>query len=191
MNIQYLYHSFPIKVISLHLSATVQKSMLILNDRQIRQKIRRIALEIVEKNHKFDTIIILGINNKGYAFAQLLREEVSLVHEGTVLLSRLKITPSSPTKNPIEIENFNEKDYAKAAIILTDDVANTGRTLFYAFKPLMNNLVSSLQVAVLVDRKHKTFPILVDFVGLSLATTYNENIVAKFNDSANLSVHLE
>lgn len=165
--------------------------MLILNDRQIRQKTKRIALEIVEKNHLFDTIIILGINNKGYAFAQLLRDEVSQVHTGTVLLSRLKINPSAPTTNPIEIENFDPEKYSKAAIILTDDVANTGRTLFYAFKPLMENLIASLQVAVLVDRKHKMFPIQVDFVGLSLATTYDENILAKFNDLNNLSVFLE
>ena len=58
-----------------------------------------------------------------------------------------------------------------------DDVANTGRTVFYATKPIMAFLPKQIEVAVLVDRKHKTFPIKVDYVGLSLATTLKENII--------------
>mgnify|MGYP001440965325 CR=1 FL=1 len=152
--------------------------MLILNDRQIRQKIKRLALEIVEKNYTYSTIIIVGINNKGYAFAELLSKEVGMVHEGKVQLRRLKINPASPVEHPIYIENFDENDFNDAAIILTDDVANTGRTLFYAFKPLLEKMLSSLQVAVLVDRKHKT------------ATTFDENIQVKFDNTQELSVFL-
>jgi pyrimidine operon attenuation protein/uracil phosphoribosyltransferase len=165
--------------------------MLILNDRQIRQKAKRMALEILEKNHEHKKIYFLGINNKGFSFAQLLSQEVAKLHEGETILRRLKINPASPIEQPIVIENFDTDDYNNAVVIITDDVANTGRTLFYAFKPLLDRLFESIQVAVLVDRKHKTFPILVDFVGLSLSTTFNENILAKFGDPLDLSVHLE
>ena len=165
--------------------------MLILNDKQIRQKIKRLALEIVEKNHNFENIIILGINNKGYLFAGLLVEEVAKIHEGKTYLSRLKINPAQPLEKAVTIEDSESLDMTKAAVILADDVANTGRTLFYAFKPLMDTLMQSLQVAVLVDRKHKTFPIQTDFVGMSLATTYDENIKAHLSDPKNLSVTLE
>jgi pyrimidine operon attenuation protein/uracil phosphoribosyltransferase len=48
--------------------------------------------------------------------------------------------------------------------------------LFYAFQPLLEILPKKVQVAVLVDRKHKSFPVAVDYVGLSLATTLRENI---------------
>ena len=65
---------------------------------------------------------------------------------------------------------------AGKVIIIVDDVANTGRTIFYAMKPLFNILPKEVEVAVLVDRKHKSFPILVDYVGLSLATTMKESI---------------
>jgi pyrimidine operon attenuation protein/uracil phosphoribosyltransferase len=70
-------------------------------------------------------------------------------------------------------------------------VANTGRTIFYAAKPLMSHLPKQIEVAVLVDRKHKTFPIKVDYVGLSLATTLKENIIVDISDAKNMSVHLE
>jgi pyrimidine operon attenuation protein/uracil phosphoribosyltransferase len=38
------------------------------------------------------------------------------------------------------------------------------------------NIVPAVEVAVLIDRKHKSFPIAVDYVGLSLATTIQEDI---------------
>jgi pyrimidine operon attenuation protein / uracil phosphoribosyltransferase len=40
----------------------------------------------------------------------------------------------------------------------------------------MEVLPKKVQVAVLVDRKHKTFPVHVDYLGISLATTLKENI---------------
>ena len=43
-------------------------------------------------------------------------------------------------------------------------------------KPLFNILPKKVEVAVLVDRQHKSFPIRVDYVGLSLATTLQEDI---------------
>ena len=61
-------------------------------------------------------------------------------------------------------------------IIIVDDVANTGRTIFYAIKPLLDILPKKVEVAVLVDRTHKAFPIRVDYYGISLATTLRENI---------------
>ncbi|HRD06713.1 MAG TPA: phosphoribosyltransferase family protein, partial [Saprospiraceae bacterium] len=72
-----------------------------------------------------------------------------------------------------------------------DDVANTGRTIFYACKPLMDLLPSKIEVAVLVDRKHKQFPINVDYVGLSLATTLKENISVKILGVDEMEVHLD
>lgn len=63
------------------------------------------------------------------------------------------------------------EDLKDKALIIVDDVANTGRTIFYAFKPILDVLPKKVEVAVLADRTHKSFPIRVDYVGLSLATT--------------------
>jgi pyrimidine operon attenuation protein/uracil phosphoribosyltransferase len=78
---------------------------------------------------------------------------------------------SSPIEVDVPVEDLDGK-----VVLVVDDVANTGRTLFYACKPLMEILPARLETAVLVDRKHKSFPIRVDYVGLSLATTLKENI---------------
>lgn len=149
--------------------------MKILNQPQIQQKIKRLAIEMLENNYEESEIYLLGINNRGYSFAQMLLEQLQLITKISIVLTRLKVNPAEPLGSPIElelpVENFQNK-----VIIIVDDVANTGRTIFYAFKPLMEVLPKKLQVAVLVDRKHKTFPVHVDYLGISLATTLKENI---------------
>ncbi len=82
------------------------------------------------------------------------------------------------------------KDLKRKAIIIVDDVANTGRTLFYAFKPLMAILPKKIEIAVLIDRKHKSFPVKVDYVGMSLATTVQENIKVDISSKTDWAVHL-
>ena len=73
-------------------------------------------------------------------------------------------------------------------IVVVDDVANTGRTLFYATKPLMEVVPAKVQMAVLVDRMHKSFPVHVDFVGMSLATTIQDHIEVELGRSYSVAL---
>jgi pyrimidine operon attenuation protein/uracil phosphoribosyltransferase len=165
--------------------------MLLLNDKQIKQKIKRLALEIVEHNHSMPAIILAGINNAGYTFAKLIHKELAKVYEGNLDIRQLRINPADPVSSEITFKSFNEEDLSKKVIIIIDDVANTGRTIFYAFKPFIQKLVAKVEVAVLVDRKHKRFPIQVDYCGMTLATTYNENITVKFDAPEGMEVYLD
>jgi pyrimidine operon attenuation protein/uracil phosphoribosyltransferase len=61
-------------------------------------------------------------------------------------------------------------------VVIVDDVANTGRTLLYAVKPLLDMAPKKIRVAVLVDRRHKAYPVSADYVGTSLSTTLHEHI---------------
>ncbi|HLO54310.1 MAG TPA: phosphoribosyltransferase family protein [Saprospiraceae bacterium] len=163
--------------------------MQVLNDYQIKQKIQRLSYEILENNLDEDEIILVGINNNGYGFAKLLFESLTAISDKKVVLSKIKLNPAQPLDFPIE-SDLNETELVNKSIIVIDDVANTGRTIFYAFKVFMNILVKKIEVAVLVDRKHKMFPIKVDYVGLSLATTVQENIKADLIKPTALSVTL-
>lgn len=149
--------------------------MKILDHKQIDQKIKRLSYEIYENNSEVKSIVFLGINNNGLAFAQLLADSFVKVSSQEVLIGSLRLNPASPTTSEVELE-VDIKNLRNKTIIVVDDVANTGRTLYYALKPLMNHLPKKIEVAVLVDRMHKTFPINVRYVGLSLATTLKENI---------------
>lgn len=54
------------------------------------------------------------------------------------------------TSDEILLENVELSHLENKNIILVDDVANTGRTLFYA-APLINIIPKKLEVAVMVD----------------------------------------
>ena len=86
---------------------------------------------------------------------------------------------------------MTDEELRDKVIIVVDDVANTGRTIFYAIKPLLNVLPRKVEVAVLVDRKHKSFPVHVDYVGMSLNTTLQENIDVHIDSPEEWAVFLE
>lgn len=149
--------------------------MQVLSNQSIIQKINRLAIQIVEYHFGRESIYLLGVNNNGYNFAKLLQEQLQKNCDIPIHLQRIRLNPANPLNGEIELsmdkEELNDKN-----IIIVDDVANTGRTLFYAMKPLLDTVPASIEVAVLVDRTHKSFPVRVDFVGLSLATTLKEHI---------------
>ncbi|MEY3248110.1 MAG: hypothetical protein RL742_153, partial [Bacteroidota bacterium] len=105
-------------------------------------------------------------------------------------LTRLRLNPA----NPLEYDPFLElslDDVQGKVVVIVDDVANTGRTIFYAFIPLLRKMPKRVEVAVLVDRKHKAFPIQADYVGLSLATTLQDHIRVQIRDTEEMAVFVE
>jgi len=163
--------------------------MQILDHHQIKQKINRIAIEILENNFEEKAIILAGINNNGMEFAKLIHQVLSQRAAIPVNLGQIRLNPAKPLSEDITL-NIPTKELKNKVIIIVDDVANTGRTIFYAFKPFMEVIPSKLEVAVLIDRTHKAFPISPDYVGLSLATTAKENIDVDILNSEHASVIL-
>jgi pyrimidine operon attenuation protein/uracil phosphoribosyltransferase len=156
-------------------------AMKILDKAQIQQKIKRLAIEILENHFEDKSLILAGINNNGTGFARLLAGELEQITKLRLQITTIRLNPAAPLSAPIHIE-ADLQTLAGKNIIITDDVANTGRTIFYACKPILDILPKSLEVAVLIDRKHKTFPIHPNYVGMSLATTLKENIDLRILD---------
>lgn len=147
----------------------------ILNNTQIDLSIRRLAFEIYEQNAYEQEIFLFGINNKGLALAKLISAELKSISKMDIHLSNLRLDPASPISEELDLD-IDVSLLKNKTMIIIDDVANTGRTLFYAFRSIHSILVKKLEIAVLVDRQHKNFPVKVDYVGLSLATTLQESI---------------
>ncbi len=145
------------------------------------RKLDRIAYQILEENYGADEIIILGIANRGYKLAKLIVRLLRKFGDIPVTLSWIKLLKTNPINTEIELGN-KKISFKDKTIIIIDDVGNTGRTLYYAMIPLAKDLPKKIQAAVLVDRMHKSFPIKVDFVGLQLSTTLNEEVIVEFDD---------
>ncbi len=164
--------------------------MKVLSNKQIEQKVDRLAYEILEDNFNEPMVVFLGINKNGLRFAKYLKETYDGISEGKSTIGGITLNAAKPLEGEILID-VDLKSLNNKSIVIVDDVANTGRTIFYGAKPLMEYLPKKVQVAVLVDRKHKQFPIEVDYVGLSLATTLKENIRVDLSRKASKSVFLE
>lgn len=159
------------------------KQSLILNQEAIQQKTRRIAYQIVENNYDEKEMVVIGILPNGFEYAEMLKKEIKSISDIKVTLYALTINKKKPLGNPITID-LDKISLDNKTILLVDDVANTGKTMYYALKPIMEFSPKKVQIAVLVDRQHKLFPVSSDFVGLSLSTTMQEHISVVF-DKAN------
>jgi pyrimidine operon attenuation protein/uracil phosphoribosyltransferase len=150
--------------------------MKILSQKQIQQKIRRLSVEILERNWDAESITLAGINENGYLFGEYLTQELRRRSDKPIYLTRLRVYLNNhPATHPSQLE-MPVQDLEGKVVVIVDDVTNTGRALFYALQPFLTIKPQKLEIAVLVDRKHKTYPIHPDYVGMSLATTLREHI---------------
>ena len=153
----------------------------ILDSGDISRALKRIAHEIIERNHGTSNITILGIPTRGAFLGQRLAAMLAEI-DGPTPVGELDITlhrddlrlrpprPLLPTVIPAEgIEGRH--------VVLVDDVLFSGRTIRAALDALGEiGRPASVQLAVLVDRGHRELPIRADYVGKNIPTSSSESI---------------
>ena len=150
---------------------TVEKKY-ILNQAVADQKMRRMALEIIENNQDETELILAGIRESGSVVARNIQR---LIAEIAGIKTEL-LTITLDKRMPEEIVLSKTFDFNNKVIIIIDDVANSGKTLLYSLKPFLAYHPKKIQSLVLVERSHNSFPVHSDYVGLSIATTLQEHI---------------
>mgnify|MGYP001333956890 CR=1 FL=1 len=136
------------------------------------KKLRRMALQVVEQNYNAEQLILIGIKKSGTVIAEKIRQYLKDIFNGEVIVLELSLDK----KKPAAVTLNKSMDFTGKTILLIDDVANSGRTMLYALKPLLEYLPQKIQTLALVERTHKTFPVAVDYVGFSVSTTTDEHI---------------
>ena len=151
---------------------TALEKKYILDQPVAEQKMRRMALEIIENNHDEPELILAGIRESGSVVARTIQR---MIGELSPVKTQL-LTISLDKKQPKEIALSESLDFNNKVIIIIDDVANSGKTLLYALKPFLDYQPKKIQSLVLVERSHNSFPVHSDYAGLSIATTLQEHI---------------
>ncbi|MBK6643462.1 MAG: phosphoribosyltransferase [Bacteroidia bacterium] len=154
---------------------------LLLNHHQISQKINRIAYQIYEDNYDEKEIIILGIWQNGYILAEKIQKALNGVCDIKTTLLELRIDKHSQVDHEVVISGSRDVMVGKS-IILVDDVLNSGKTLIYSMKAILRTDTRKIRTVLLVDRDHRRYPILTDFVGMTLSTTFQEHVSVEFGD---------
>jgi pyrimidine operon attenuation protein / uracil phosphoribosyltransferase len=150
----------------------MENRILILDKQRIARKLQRMAYQVWEHNSKETEITLLGVEGAGLALARDLAKRVESISPLKTEVISIKVDKKDPLSREIELG----KDLSGKSVILVDDVANSGKTLLYAMKPLLSFVPRKILIAVLVDRTHKSFPVYPDIVGHSVATTLQEHI---------------
>lgn len=153
----------------------------ILDHQAILQKTTRIAYQIIEENFDEKEVILIGVKPNGFSFAEKLKSEMEQFSKVKITMLSLELNKQNPLSEEIVFEK-GKTVLKNKVVVLVDDVASTGKTAFYALKPIMEEQPKKVQIAVLVDRKHKLFPVSADFVGLSLSTTLKEHITVEIKN---------
>jgi len=153
------------------------KKNYILSKEVAEKKMRRMAFEILENNTDEKEIILAGIRESGSVVARVIQK---MLGEISSIKTEL-ITITLDKKHPTEVSLSKKIDFNNKAIILIDDVSNSGKTLLYALKPFIDSHPKKIQTLVLVERTHTSFPVRPDYVGLSIATTIEEHIFVEVN----------
>jgi len=157
-----------------------QERTLVLTHDKIWQKLRRIAYQLYEYNHEEKEITVVAIEKKGVLMAERIIPILNEISGIEITLIKLSVDKDRPNENPSWVGNTEAmKD---KSVILVDDVLNSGRTLIYAARHILDFDVKKLTTVALVDRRHRRFPIKADFVGLTLSTTMQDRIAVEFNE---------
>ena len=154
---------------------------MILTAEDVRRKTERIAYEILEQHIDENEIVLIGVAPNGTVLAENISAFIKGLSKLKITVSELRINKKTPTLAEVDL-TLSDKEVKNKVVILVDDVANSGRTLLYAMKPLLDVELKKLQVAVLVDRMHKSFPVSPDFVGLSLSTNIHEHVTVSYEN---------
>lgn len=160
----------------------------IMNREAAEQKLHRMTLELAESlNGDTEPVVLIGIRNSGTVIA----EKVADLLKNYVNSKITVLSLSMDKKHPAAVTLSQNIPLDNLHIVIADDVTNSGRTLLYALKPLLEFYPKSIQTLVLVERMHKLFPINPDYVGLSVATTLQEHIQVEVVDGVLVGAYVE
>ncbi len=161
----------------------------VLDADDVQRALTRIAHEVLERNKGADSLVLLGIPTRGVPLAQRLAQRISEVEGAKVPTGALDITMFRddlrlrPARGLARTE-LPSGGIDDTVVVLVDDVLFSGRSIRAALDALSEvGRPRAVQLAVLVDRGHRQFPIRADYVGKNLPTSTQETVRVLLNET--------
>ena len=161
----------------------------ILDEKQLRRVVRRLAGEIVEHTGGTADLMLVGIRTRGVPFAERLKAEItqmegSEVAHGTLDITLYRDDLSTIAPQPVVKETSFDRPIDDRVVVLCDDVLYTGRTIRAALDALVDyGRPRAVRLAVVIDRGHRELPIQADFVGKTVQTSDEEVVEVRFRET--------
>lgn len=161
----------------------------LLSAEDISRMLRRIAHQIIEKNHGVDDLCLVGIRTRGVPLAYRLSENIAEFEGAKVPVGELDITLyrddlSMVGEAPAVKGSKVDFSVEGKTVVLVDDVIYTGRTSRAALDAVMKlGRPSKIQLCVLIDRGHSELPIKANFVGKNIPTSVDEVVAVRLTET--------
>ncbi len=151
----------------------------------------RLAHQIMEHQRHADQVVLIGIRNRGDVLAKRLAAIISRMEGISVPSGALDITRHRDDLQKSEVRSQKSElktssipcSLADCTVILIDDVLFTGRSVRAALDALLEfGRPAKIQLAVLIDRGHREYPIRADYVGKNIPTSLREDVMVKLKE---------
>ena len=141
--------------------------------------VRRMAHEVIERNHGLDDLVVVGLQTGGVPIAERLAETLADIEGLHPLVGTLDVALHRDDigLRPVVPEAVTDltADLDGRVVVLVDDVLFTGRTIRAALDALCDfGRPRPTQLAGMIDRGHRELPIRPDYVGKNLPTRRDE-----------------
>jgi pyrimidine operon attenuation protein / uracil phosphoribosyltransferase len=144
--------------------------VILMDTARMSRSIRRIAFNIAEESTKAP-IVILGINERGFALAERLHKEIVAIPTMGCSSGKIEVA----TNGTVNIPSSHQLN--GAYVVVVDDVMFSGKTMQLAIIHIISTFQPEIiRVASLIDRGHRKYPLEPKFVGLTCPTKLTEHV---------------
>lgn len=140
--------------------------------------LRRIAIQVWERlrdEESGNELVLIGLNERGYATAREIAENLESMIDSEIDVHQYFVSGKAQKD---ALPDCNDK-----FVLLVDDVIFSGKTMFSALSAVSGIYEpSGIEIAVLLDRGHRKYPLRTDLKGLTVPTKLGEHIEVMLKD---------
>lgn len=162
---------------------------IIMNEKELKRTIERMAHEVVEKNFGVQNLTIVGIQTRGVHIARRIAQIIASMEgcdipQGTLDITFYRDDVGSIEHQPAVKETHIPFDITAKTVLLVDDVIYSGRTVRCALDALIDfGRPHFVRLAVLIDRGRRELPIQPDCVGKFFPAAKQESINVRLKET--------
>lgn len=148
----------------------MKRQIVLMDKARIERSLRRMAIEVWEKLNPEQELVIVGLNERGFATAKLLFDFLKPLHAEAVI-ELVKYDVKNLTHNK-PLPECSEK-----FVLIIDDVIFSGKTMFEAVSAIISaGEPERIEVLTLLDRGHRKYPIKSNITGMTIPTKFGEHV---------------
>ena len=164
--------------------SNLEKRIEILTKAELRNVLKRLTAEILEKIDNPQNLILMGIPTRGVNLSEVIALEISKkigyeVEKGIIDPTFYRDDQSKVGTKSIKVDSI-PSSLDEKEIILIDDVIYTGRTARAAIEAInFWGRPKKIKLLTMIDRGHRELPIQPDFCGKQVLTNKDQNILLR------------